>query len=238
MDSVRSYMNWSGGKDSSLCLYKVLKEGMFRVEYLLTSVNSAHDRVSMHGVRSELLRQQADAIGIPLKVIELPEQPGMEEYEREMEKKVGGMVAEGIHHSIFGDIYLEDLRAYREDKLRPMGIDAVFPLWKIPTGELMNEFLELGFKAIIVCVNGAFLDESFCGRIIDRSFIDELPDNVDICGENGEFHSFVFDGPIFRSPIAFQRGEIVYREYVAPKNDDGVEAKNYGFYFCDLLPVL
>ena len=237
-------MNWSGGKDSSLCLYKILKENKYDVNYLLTSVNKAHNRISMHGVRTELLREQATSIGIPLKLIELPEQPDMAEYEKEMEKKVKKISDEGIRHTVFGDIFLEDLRKYREEKLRPLGIEAVFPLWKIPTGELMEEFIALGFKAIIVCVNEKILDISFCGRIIDRSFVNDLPANVDVCGENGEYHSFVFDGPLFKTPVSFKKGEIVYREYAKPKNATSahynsvcIEEKNYGFYFCDLLSL-
>jgi uncharacterized protein (TIGR00290 family) len=237
-------MNWSGGKDSSLCLHKVLQADTCRVNYLLTSINKVHDRVSMHGVRTVLLRQQADAIGIPLELIELPEKPGMVEYEMEMEKKVKGFSDEGINHAIFGDIFLEDLKAYRENKLRPLGIKGVFPLWKIPTNKLMEEFIGLGFKAVVVCVNEKFLDKSFCGRIIDQSFVNDLPDTVDVCGENGEYHSFVFEGPVFKTPVLFEKGEIVYRQYAKPENVGSAhynkldtEEKNYGFYFCDLMPL-
>lgn len=241
---INAYMNWSGGKDSALCLHKIMKSRVFEVKYLLTSINKAYDRISMHGVRTELLRKQAASIGIPLKLIELPEQPDMDEYEQEMERKVKEITKEGIEHTIFGDIFLEDLKKYREEKLHPLGIKAHFPLWKISTKELMNEFMELGFKAIIVCVNEQYLDKSFCGRMIDRSFVNDLPENVDVCGENGEYHSFVFDGPIFKTPVSFTKGEIVYREYAKPKAAadacympvDGQE-KNYGFYFCDLIPA-
>lgn len=244
MSKIKAYMNWSGGKDSSLCLHKILTENKYQVIYLLTSINKTHDRISMHGVRTDLLRQQAISLGIQLKLIELPESPGMDEYEKEMENKVNEISKEGINHTIFGDIFLEDLKKYRENKLRPLGIETVFPLWKISTKELMNEFLNLGFKAIIVCVNSKFLDKSFCGRIIDQTFVNDLPDNVDVCGENGEYHSFVFDGPIFKTPISFKKGEIVYREYAKPKqskdnhyNSVCIEEKDYGFYFCDLIPV-
>lgn len=246
MERIRAYMNWSGGKDSSLCLHKVFHENTYQVDYLLTSVNKVHDRVSMHGVRTELLRLQANSIGIPLKMIELPEQPDMTEYEKLMAEKVNELFGEGINQTIFGDIFLEDLKKYREDKLRPLGVQANFPLWKISTKKLMDEFLELGFKAVIVCVNEKFLDKSFCGRMIDRAFVNDLPENVDVCGENGEYHSFVFDGPIFKTPIPFEKGEIVYREYTKPKDGSNEQCgrtpvpseKNYGFYFCDLLPKL
>lgn len=244
MNKIKAYMNWSGGKDSSLCLYKVLQGNDYEIKYLLTSVNKTHNRISMHGVRIKLLQQQAVSIGIPLKLVELPEHPEMAEYEKEMEKKIKEIKKELIHYAIFGDIFLEDLRKYRENKLDTLGIRASFPLWKISTKELIDEFITLGFKAIIVCVNEKYLDKSFCGRILDRSFVNDLPENVDVCGENGEYHSYVFDGPIFKTPIAFKKGRIVYREYAKPKNVKtehykpvSREEKNYGFYFCDLLPV-
>jgi len=235
-------MNWSGGKDSSLSLYKILHEGKYKVDYLLTSVNKIHNRVSMHGVRTELLIQQAESIGISLKLLELSEQPDMNEYENAMKEKVKQFTNEGIYHSIFGDIFLEDLKTYREKQLQHFGVKAIFPLWKISTKELMQEFLQLGFKAIVVCVNANLLDKSFCGRIIDQTFVNDLPDNVDVCGENGEYHSFVFDGPIFKKNILFKKGEIVFREYESPKTNQNNNLSNeieekIGFYFCDLLPV-
>ena len=241
MDKKKAYMNWSGGKDSSLCLYKILQEKKYEPNYLLTSINKAHNRISMHGVRTELLWQQAASIGIPLKLIELQEQPDMAEYEKKMETQVHALLNEGICHAFFGDIFLEDLKRYRESKLHPLGIESIFPLWKIPTKKLMQEFLALGFKAVVVCVNEKFLNASFCGRIIDADFVNDLPAGVDVCGENGEYHSFVFDGPLFKKPILFTKGEIVYRTYAKPKNTNGshshsicVEENNYGFYFCDL----
>ena len=235
-NKVQAYMNWSGGKDSSLCLYKVLQLGNYNVTHLLTSVNAVHDRISMHGVRRSLLEAQASSIGIPLTTIELPEQPGMEEYENAMLQKVNELKQSGCTHAIFGDIFLEDLKIYRVQKLATAGIECVFPLWKINTTELVHEFIDLGFKSIIVCVNEQYLDKSFCGRIIDKDFLNDLPKNVDPCGENGEFHSFVFDGPIFKIPIAFAKGEIVYKNYMAPKENDSTRP-DYGFYFCDLLPA-
>jgi uncharacterized protein (TIGR00290 family) len=237
----KGYMNWSGGKDSSLCLHHILQDKNYQVECLLTSVNAAHNRVSMHGVRRELLGAQAAALDLPLQTIELPEQPGMEEYEQAMMQKVADLKHEGYTHAVFGDIFLEDLKLYREQKLQELDIRCVFPLWKIPTRQLMEEFLQLGFKAVIVCVNEKFLDKSFCGRLIDDYFVNDLPSDVDVCGENGEFHSFVFDGPVFRHPIAWTKGETVYRKYEAPQSENNnctpVTGKStYGFYFCDLLP--
>jgi uncharacterized protein (TIGR00290 family) len=230
----RAYMNWSGGKDSALCLYKALQAGQYNITHLLTCVNAAHNRISMHGVRRSLLEAQAAAIGLPLLTIELPEQPGMAEYEQAMTAKVLQLKQAGCTHAIFGDIFLEDLRLYREQKLAALGIERVFPLWKIDTTALVKEFIQLGFKSIAVCVNEMYLDKSFCGRVIDESFLNDLPPNVDPCGENGEFHSFVFEAPIFNNPIPFTKGDIVYRQYDAPANSNGHAA--YGFYFCDLLP--
>ncbi|HEV8285087.1 MAG TPA: diphthine--ammonia ligase [Chitinophagaceae bacterium] len=236
---IKAYFNWSGGKDSSLALWKILQEKKFTIEYLLTSVNSFHNRISMHGVRRELLEAQAVALNIPLTTIELPEQPAMSEYESAMMEKINWLKEQGITHSIFGDIFLEDLKNYREKKLATAGVECVFPIWKKDTKELMLEFIESGFKAIIVCINEKFLDKSFCGRIIDQSLCNDLPKTVDMCGENGEFHTFVYDSPIFMNPIPFKKGEVVYREYLAPANTDAgpQTEKNYGFYFCDLLSV-
>ena len=234
---TRAYFNWSGGKDSAMALWQVLKEKKYQVEYLLTSMNSFHDRISMHGVRRNLLQAQAASIDISLTTIELPEQPGMNEYENAMLNKVSWLKEQGIRYSIFGDIFLEDLKKYREEKLSAAGIECIFPVWKKDTKDLMAEFINAGFKAIVVCINEKFLDKSFCGRLVDRDFCKDLPAHVDICGENGEFHTFVYDGPVFKYPITFVKGEIVYKEYKAPENANviSVPEKNYGFYFCDLL---
>ena len=235
-----AFMNWSGGKDSALCLYKALQSKQYNIQCLLTNVNAVHNRISMHGVRRSLLEAQAASISISLQTIELPEQPTMIEYEQMMTNKIQQLKSSGCTTAIFGDIFLEDLKTYREQTLKEAGIECAFPLWKINTTELIKEFIALGFKAIIVCVNENYLDKSFCGRLIDESFINDLPANVDVCGENGEFHSFVFDGPIFKHPIKFKKGEIVYKKYAAPKTaNDNNQSKNnieeYGFYFCDLL---
>lgn len=236
----KAYMNWSGGKDSSLCLHYIMRDKQYAVDCLLTSVNAVHNRVSMHGVRRELLEAQAQSIGLPLQTIELPEQPGMQEYEAAMMDKVSTLKKSGCDYSIFGDIFLEDLKLYREQKLQQLDITCVFPLWKISTTQLVKEFIALGFKSIIVCVNEKFLDKSFCGRLIDESFVNDLPPGVDPCGENGEFHSYVFDGPVFKYPVPVEKGEIVYRQYAAPANtDDSCNPMDrpspYGFYFCDLM---
>lgn len=228
--SIKTYFNWSTGKDSALALYYLLQDKNYSVDCLFTSVNAHYDRVSMHGLRKELLQQQIDAIGIPGKTVQLPEQPTNAEYESLMKRKMEELLSEGYQCAAFGDIFLEDLKTYRENQLHPFGIQTVFPLWKKDTKELLTEFISLGFKAITVCVDGTKLDKSFAGRIIDHDFISDLPDTVDICGENGEFHTFCFDGPYFKHPVAFTKGETILREY----DTNGFKSQ---FWFCDLLPV-
>ncbi|MFL9831823.1 diphthine--ammonia ligase [Flavobacterium sp. ST-87] len=239
----KAIFNWSSGKDSALALYKILQNPEFEINFLLTSVNQQFQRISMHGVRVELLEQQAKSIGIPLKIMQIPEMPTMEVYEKVMQETLEKLKNKGITYSIFGDIFLEDLRKYREEKLATMGFEGVFPIWKIPTKELIHEFISLGFKTIVVCVNERYLDKSFVGRIIDQQFLDDLPENVDACGENGEFHTFTFDGPIFNKPIDYEIGEIVYRKYEKPKQESSnnacdtsdTSAYDYGFWYCDLI---
>ena len=239
----KAIFNWSSGKDSALALYKTLLNPEFEISCLLTSVNQQFQRISMHGVRVELLEKQAKSIGLPLEIMQIPEMPTMEVYESVMQTTLEKLKNQGVTHSIFGDIFLKDLRKYREDKLATMGFEGVFPLWKVPTDDLIREFIGLGFKTIVVCVNERFLDKSFVGRIIDQDFINDLPENVDVCGENGEFHTFTFDGPIFSKPIDFEVGEIVYRKYEKPKESssnitcdtDTSDAFDFGFWYCDLI---
>lgn len=238
----KAVFNWSGGKDSALALHRIQKEGLLEIQTLLTSVNAQHDRVSMHGVRRELLHQQAESIQLPLQELMLPENPDMQTYNQLLADTMRKLQDSGVTHSIFGDIFLEDLRAYREEKLREIGMFGVFPLWKGGTRDLIEEFLELGFKTIVVCVNGDFLDASFVGRVIDEQFLADLPGNVDPCGENGEFHTFVFDGPIFSKPVAFEVGEVVTRTYPKPKSANETchsdeQKLETEFYFIDLLPL-
>ncbi|REC45378.1 MULTISPECIES: diphthine--ammonia ligase [Chryseobacterium] len=231
----KAIFNWSSGKDSALALYKILKEEKFEVTSLLTSINKEFQRISMHGVHVSLLEKQAESLGFPLIKMELPKEPSMEEYRELMSKTMNDLKSRGITHSIFGDIFLEDLKKYREDQLRSIGMEGVFPLWKINTTDLIREFLDLGFKTIVVCVNETYLDKSFAGRIIDEDFIKDLPENVDVCGENGEFHTFTFNGPIFKNPVEFEIGEIVKKTYPKPKSDENIEDDEYVFWFCDLI---
>ncbi len=235
---LKTYFNWSSGKDASLALYHLQKDGKYQVDRLLTSINTHHNRVSMHGLRRALLEKQVEAIGLPCTTIELPEETSMEDYNRIMTRTVETLRDQGYAHTAFGDIFLEDLRSYRETQLEPFGIQCSFPLWKRNTRALLEEFLDLGFKAVVVCIKADLLDVSFAGRIIDETFLDNLPANVDPCGEHGEFHTFCFDGPIFKHPVKFTIGEKVYREYRAPKDDEKQEdTASMGFWFCDLLPV-
>lgn len=240
----KALFNWSSGKDSALALYKIIQKNEFEIVTLLTSVSQQYQRISMHGVRVELLELQAKSINLPLLKMEIPEMPSMEDYERVMKNTLNSLKEKGVTHSIFGDIFLEDLRIYRENKLNEVGFKAVFPLWKIDTTLLIHEFIDLGFKTIVTCVNEEYLDKSFVGRVIDHQFIDDLPKNVDVCGENGEFHTFTFDGPIFKNPIEFEIGEIVHRKYEKPKNtsvsnsacDTDENISKFGFWYVDLIP--
>jgi uncharacterized protein (TIGR00290 family) len=239
--SRKAYFNWSGGKDSALALYLVLQNKTVDVELLLTTINAQVNRISMHGVRVELLHMQAESIGIPIREIKLSEAVTMDEYNQVMHQSVTTLVNEKFKHTVFGDIFLEDLRKYREQQLAPFGLQVHFPLWQRNTKELLNEFLGLGFKTIVVCVKSSQLDQSFAGRIIDKEFIKDLPSSVDPCGENGEFHTFVFDGPIFKSPVTFSIGEKIYREYQTPKNSNdncfsSSQDSQMGFWYCDLIP--
>lgn len=237
MKPHKTYFNWSSGKDSALALYHLLKDKKYSVEKLITTVNSHYNRVSMHGLRKELLIAQTNALGIPANFIELPEMPSMEIYEQKMNETVSKLKSDGFTHSAFGDIFLEDLRKYRETQLAKQGFKAVFPIWKRNTKALLNKFLDLGFKTIIVCANSKYFDEDFVSTVIDKDFINNLPNGVDPCGENGEFHTFCFDGPIFNHSIDFKIGEKVYREYDHPNTDDSIyDSDKYGVWYCDLLP--
>ncbi|MDN3665706.1 ATP-binding protein [Algibacter miyuki] len=240
MQKHKTYFNWSSGKDSAIALYYLLQNKDFSVQKLVTTVNSHYNRVSMHGLRTELLLAQTEALNIPAQVIELPEMPSMETYEAVMLKTVNTLKRDGFTHAAFGDIFLEDLRTYRENNLAKHGIKTVFPIWKKDTKALLTEFLDLGFKTIIVCANSKYFGADFVGTIIDENFIDNLPEGVDPCGENGEFHTFCFDGPIFKNPISFTIGEKVYREYDTPKTDDDsvCSADAYGVWYCDLIPQI
>ena len=234
----RSIFNWSGGKDSALALYHCLQNPEIDIKYLVTTVNDAVDRISMHGVRTELLIKQAESIGIPLYQIRLPEMPGMAEYDEVMRKHMEHFRNEGITHAIFGDIFLEDLKQYRDRRLAEVGMTGIYPLWKRDTHELINEFLGLGFGTVIACAQERL--EKIVGKEINLELMMSLPDDVDVCGENGEFHTFAFKGPIFSKEIAYKTGEKVFKEYKAPENSNDTcisdtTKKLSGFWYCDLI---
>ena len=214
---------WSGGKDSAMALYELQKSNKYEVIALLTTVTEGYDRISMHGVRRELLEQQADALGLPLEKVYIPKASSNEVYEARMRDLLNKYCAAGILSVGFGDIFLEDLRKYREGNLAQLGMKGLFPVWKKNTADLCRNFINLGFKAITTCVDTNFLGQEFAGRIIDDEFLGELLAAVDPCGENGEFHSFVFAGPLFKKALEIKKGEIVLREN--------------RYYYCDLLPV-
>jgi len=207
-------MAWSGGKDSALALAAVLRDGRYDVAALLTTVTERYDRVSMHGVRRTLLRQQAEALGLRLEEVVIPPQCSNDEYEKRMAAALATVRSQfpGLHAAVFGDLFLTDIRAYRERMLARVGMHALFPLWLRDTRELAREFVRLGYRAVLVCVDSHALPADFAGREFGDALLDELPAGVDPCGENGEFHTFVYAGPLLAHRIAHRRGKRVVRE--------------------------
>jgi uncharacterized protein (TIGR00290 family) len=219
----RVLFSWSGGKDSAMALYEIQKGRNTKVSALLTTVTEEYDRVSMHGLRRTLLEQQADSLGYPLEKVLIPKNASNEEYESKMEEVLLRYKRDGVNSVVFGDIFLEDVRRYREGNLARIGMNGIFPIWGRNTDELAHTFIAMGFKAVTVCVDSNALDRGFVGRTFDEGFLSSLPSGVDPCGENGEFHSFVYDGPIFRKRVSHRIGEIVLRDN--------------RFYYCDLIPL-
>jgi uncharacterized protein (TIGR00290 family) len=222
MASPKVLLSWSSGKDSAWALHLLRREGDAEVVGLVTTVNEAHDRVAMHAVRSELLRAQAEAAGLELWTVPIPSPCSNAEYESAMQAALARARAAGIERMAFGDLFLEDIRRYREDKLRGTGISPVFPLWGLPTDALAREMIAAGLRARLTCVDPKQLPASFAGREFDGSLLADLPDSVDPCGERGEFHSFAYDGPMFSRPIPVRSGDVMERD---------------GFVFADLLPA-
>jgi uncharacterized protein (TIGR00290 family) len=214
-------LSWSGGKDSALVLWTLRREQR-EPEALITTVTESYERISMHGVRRKLLARQAEALGIPLVEVVIPPVCVNDVYEARMAEAFATAPLSGVEAVAFGDLFLEDVRAYREERLAAAGKRGLFPLWGRNTTALAKEFLEAGFEATLVCVDPRALDPAFAGRAYDQQLLAELPPGVDPCGENGEFHTFVSAGPIFAEPIACATGAIVERD---------------GFVFCDLIPV-
>jgi len=213
-------MSWSGGKDSCLALHEIQKSSDYRVAALLTTITREYDRISMHGVRRALLERQATSLGLPLHQVLISKGANNEEYETAMAQAFNEYHQNGIDSVVFGDLFLEEIRAYRDQFLARHGMKGLYPVWQRNTTGFIKQFIELGFKAVLSCVDSKTLDKSFAGKTIDVDFISSLPANVDPCGENGEFHTFVYDGPNFAEPLNFSVGETIWRN---------------GFWFRDLF---
>jgi uncharacterized protein (TIGR00290 family) len=222
MRRLKTLLSWSSGKDSAWALHTLRADPRFEVVGLVTTINQAADRVAMHAVRSELLRRQADAVGVPLRTIEIPSPCSNDEYEAAMGKCVAAAVADGVDCFAFGDLFLEDVRAYREEKLASTGLTPLFPIWGLDTATLANAMIAAGLRARITCVDPRAVPRDFAGREFDAALLDELPAGADPCGERGEFHTFAYDGPMFQAPVAIASGEIVERD---------------GFVFADILAI-
>lgn len=217
----RILVSWSSGKDSAWMLHVLRQSGAWDIAALLTTVNEEAGRVAMHAVRRELLEQQAEAAGLPLREVPLPWPCSNDEYERRMGAAVERAVADGFTHVAFGDLFLEDVRSYREARLAGSGLTPVFPLWGEPTTDLVRAMISGGLRARLTCVDTRVLNRSFVGRDLDAALLADLPPEVDPCGERGEFHTFAYEGPMFTRPIAIEPGVIVDRD---------------GFVFADLTP--
>jgi uncharacterized protein (TIGR00290 family) len=215
--------SWSGGKDSALALYEIKKRQDLEIVSLITTITEDYDRISMHGVRRVLLESQAESLGLPLYKIFISKRSSDEEYGHKMKETLTHFSRLGVTSVVFGDIFLEDLRKYREKQLSIVGMEGIFPLWKKDTHELAQAFIDLCFRAIVTSTDSKMLDGKFVGRELDEKFLAQIPPSIDPCGENGEFHSFVFSGPIFKKRVSFRVGEVVMRESQ--------------FYYCDLEPI-
>lgn len=219
---TKALLAWSGGKDSAMALYEMRRQNDLEIAGLLTTVTRDYNRISMHGVRVELLERQAESIGLPLQKVYISKGSCNDDYEQSMRQTLEANKTAGVTAVAFGDIFLEDLRKYREDKLALVGMKGMFPIWKRDTSDLARSFIDLGFKAIVTCADSQAVDGSFAGREYDSDLIADLPPAADPCFENGECHSFVYAGPIFTNPVEFSKGDIVLRDE--------------RFWFCDLVP--
>jgi uncharacterized protein (TIGR00290 family) len=222
LPAVGVVLSWSGGKDSALALWTLRREQRVEPVALLTTVTDEYARISMHGVRRELLRAQARATGLPVLEVEIPPVCSNDVYEQRMAQALASREINGADEIAFGDLFLQDIRGYREERLAQVGKRAVFPVWGRDTGDLARTFIDAGFRAVLVCVDPRQLDASFAGRDFDDQLLRDLPHGVDPCGENGEFHTFVHAGPIFDRPVGCEVGEVSLRD---------------GFAFCDLTPA-
>lgn len=223
---------WSGGKDSALALYHAQQDPGIEIKAIITTLNQQYRRISMHGISEAILDRQVEQLGVPLIKMWVPNEPANNTYEEVLLNICRQLTLDGIDTVIFGDIFLEDLRQYRENLLKPLGLACYFPLWKRPTYQLINEFISLGFQTITCCISTAMLDNSWIGKQIDERFLKELPEGVDSCGENGEFHTFCFAGPIFKKTISYQSGEVIFKPLMIKS---GQEEDETGFLFLDIF---
>ncbi len=224
-------MNWSSGKDASLAYMNLLANPNYKIECLLTTMSMEYNRVFMHGVREELIDLQAYLMKMPLIKIKLPASPNDELYKKAINDTLQELKIKGINTAAYGDIFLDDLKTYREQQLETIGYKSIFPLWKKNTSLLINEIEENKIDAIVVCVNEKYLGKEFLGKKINTDFLNSLPKNVDPCGENGEYHTFVYNAPFFSMPISLKMGEIVHKSYKI----ENVETEwDKGFYFLDI----
>jgi uncharacterized protein (TIGR00290 family) len=213
-------LSWSGGKDSMIALQEIITSQAYEIAALLTTVTEGYNRISMHGVRNELLERQAEMLELPLGKIWIPRSASNDEYQEKMHAELLKYKEKGAQSIVFGDLFLEDIKQYREELLSKIGMKAIFPIWKRDTTVLAKKFIHNGFKAVTVCIDSKILNKQFVGRIFDEHFLSDLPERIDPCGENGEFHTFVYDGPLFKRPVECLLGDIALRD---------------SFYYCDLL---
>lgn len=225
----KAVFNWSGGKDSSLALHKALQSGEFEIVSLLTTVNRDTRRSSMHAIPMSLLQAQADSIGIPLYTVDLEPNGEIGKYENAMQQAIEHFRALEVNHFIFGDIFLHDIRSYREAMLNPYGIEVIEPLWNKTSEEVMEEFLQSGLQSVIVTTMANLLDQTYIGRLLDRSLVENLPEGIDVCGENGEYHTFCFDGAIFKYPIAYELGTPFEFSHLVGMEDGTQQVFSYWF---------
>lgn len=228
----KAVFNWSGGKDSALALHKIMQDDHYDIVSLLTTVNRQNKRSTMHGIPVALLERQAESIGLPLYVVDLTPKGDMADYESAMAEAVSHFKKNGVYHFVFGDIFLHDVRSYREQQLAPHGIQVVEPLWDKTSEQIMEEFLASGLQTVIVTITDGVLSEKLIGRVIDRDFIASLPEGVDVCGENGEYHTFCYAGGMFREPVEFTLGDPLKQTFPI-RHDDG-SMKEYSYWFANL----
>ncbi len=228
----KAVFNWSGGKDSALALTKILQEGTYEVVTLLTTISQESKRSSLHAIPTNLLQKQATCLGIPIRLVELTEKASLRSYEETMKQAITPYLQAGITHFIFGDIFLEEIKKYREQQLSPYGIQVIEPLWGKTSQEIIAEFLDSGLQTIIITTEADKLDDTYIGRKLNRDFLKDLPPGVDPCGENGEYHTFCYDGTIFQQPVTFSLGQ-PQKETLHIQTKDGKET-TYSYWFADL----